>query len=120
MGEVGRGGEAKSYDGKKAWYSKNHSILSVIRPFSYTLFNAASSAASLRLTLFCIYFPQPSRIPDDPGALRVAYSLRLTLFYDYFPQPSRIPDDPCAPRVAYSLHLSLFYDYFSSPYLDSR
>jgi hypothetical protein len=44
----------------------------------------------------------------------VAYSHQLILFYIYFPQPSRIPDDPGAPRVAYSLRLTLFYDYFLS------
>ncbi len=46
--------------------------------------HVSPTAFSLRLTLFYIYFLQPSWIPDDPGLPRVAYSLRLTLFYIYF------------------------------------
>jgi hypothetical protein len=65
-------------------------------------------------TILYLFSSAYSRIPDDPGAPRVAYSLRLTLFFIYFPQPSRIPDDPGAPHVAYSLRLTLFYIFFLS------
>jgi hypothetical protein len=69
--------------------------------------HAPRVAYSLRLALFYsyIYFPQTSRIPDDPGVPRVAYTLHLTLFYIYFPQSSRIPDDPGAPCVPLRHHL---------------